>query len=80
MLKESIQTGHLGWFWLINAFQPAVWTIGAFDAAIHMQEESIPKERIPGRPVILDPAASPASFGIISTSIIAWCFGLVNAR
>ncbi|KAL6933065.1 related to GABA-specific permease [Hanseniaspora guilliermondii] len=70
-----------GWFWLINAFQPAVWTIGAFDAAIHMQEESIPKERIPGRPVLLDPAASPASFGIISSitacGLLGWLMMIV---
>ncbi|CAI8496582.1 unnamed protein product [Hanseniaspora opuntiae] len=70
-----------GWFWLINAFQPAVWTIGAFDAAIHMQEESIPRERIAGRPVLLDPAASPASFGIISSisacGILGWLMMIV---
>ncbi|OBA25077.1 amino acid transporter [Hanseniaspora valbyensis NRRL Y-1626] len=65
-----------GWYWLINSFQPAVWTIGAFDAAIHMQEEAIPKERIEGRPILLDPAASPASFGIVSSitacGILGW--------
>lgn len=73
---ESADTNWpAGWFWLINSFQPAVWTIGAFDAAIHMQEESIPMERIQGRPILLDPAASPASFGIVSSIIACGLLG-----
>ncbi|KAL6940208.1 hypothetical protein ACO0QE_004104 [Hanseniaspora vineae] len=74
---ENFSNWPKGWNWILNAFQPAVWTIGAFDSCIHMTEEARFTPRKPGRPLLLDPAASPAAFGIITSIVVCGLLGFL---
>ncbi|KAL6928261.1 hypothetical protein ACO0SA_002996 [Hanseniaspora valbyensis] len=73
---ENFTDWSMGGNWVLNALAPAAWTICGFDSPIHMAEEAIYKPRNLKKPVLLDPQASPAAFGvilsIIGCGILGW--------
>ncbi|KAL6940206.1 hypothetical protein ACO0QE_004102 [Hanseniaspora vineae] len=64
---ENFSDWSTGWNWVMNGLAPATWTIAGFDSCIHMTEEAKYTPRDMSKPVLLDPAASPAAFGIIGS-------------
>lgn len=63
-----------GWNWVMSAFMPAVWTIGAFDSCVHMSEEA--KNATHGVPIgIISSVTACYSVGFFICICIAACMG-----